>query len=189
MPKKRRPQPLAPQGAKTISLVKKFCQKHRYIYSFPALVTSSATRSLFPPFLQPYPPPPGHNRRRRAASPPTSCVLADINRRIPLSLIAPCTYLAPSTSFSPKPNPNHHRIVGRRRTGSASPSTRVHRTRVASPLTTTDDEHLVYIRNLATTAMVATRGQGTKRPAEQEQGKQNSSVLMNSVVQFYCPGI
>ena len=59
------------------------------------------------------------------------------------------------------------------------------------PLTTTDDEHLVYIRNLATTAMVATRGQGRKRPAkqEQEQGKQNSSVLMNSVVQFYCPGI
>ena len=122
MPKKR-PQPLAPQGAKTISLVKKFHQKHRYIYSFPALVTSSATRSLFPPFLQPYPPPPGHNRRRRAASPPMSCVLTDINRRIPLSLIAPCTYLAPSTSFSPQPNPNHRRIVGRRRTGSASPST------------------------------------------------------------------
>ena len=111
MPKKR-PQPLVPQGAKTISLVKKFHQKHRYIYSFPALVTSSATRSLFPPFLQPYPPPLGHNRCRRAASPPTSCVLADINRCIPLSLIAPCTYLAPSTSFSPQPNPNHRRIVG-----------------------------------------------------------------------------
>ena len=185
MPKKR-PQPLAPQGAKTISLVKKFGQKHRYIYSFPALVTSSATRSLFPPFLEPYPPPPGHNRHRRAAfaSSPTSIIASPS-----LSLITPCTYLAPSTSFSPQPNPNHHRIVGHRRTRSASPSTRVHRTRVASPLTTTDDEHLVYIRNLATTAMVATRGQGRKRPAEQEQGKQNSSVLMNSVVQFYCPGI
>ena len=69
---KKRPQPLAPQGAKTISLVKKFHQKHRYIYTFPALVTSLATHSLFPPFLQPYPPSPGHNRRRRAASPPTS---------------------------------------------------------------------------------------------------------------------
>ena len=124
----------------------------RHLTPRPLVLSSSL-------FLQTLAGPPEHNRRRRAARSPTSSVVPDI----PLSLIAPWTYLAPSTSFSAQPNPNHHRIVCHRRTGSASPSTWVHRTGSCSPLTTTADEHLV--------AMVATRGQGRKRPAEQEQGK------------------
>jgi len=124
----------------------------RHLTPRPLVLSSSL-------FLQTLAGPPEHNRRRRAARSPTSSVVPDI----PLSLIAPWTYLAPSTSFSAQPNPNHRRIVCHRRTGSASPSSWVHRTGSCSPLTTTADEHLV--------AMVATRGQGRKRPAEQEQGK------------------